>query len=232
MQAVILAGGKGRRLEPYTTVLPKPLMPIGTRPVMEILLGQLAQDGIDRVVIAVGHLSHLIQAYFGDGAGFGLKITYVREDKPLGTAGPLGSMLEILDDDFLVTNGDLLTDISFKDLFTTHQESGAAATIAVFPREQQIDFGVLEYGTDGRLKKYIEKPTYRFSVSKGINVFSRSRIEKFLCPNQYLDIPDLMQLLVKEKEDVLCIEEDCSWLDIGRVDDYEKAKEIFAGEVA
>lgn len=228
MQAVILAGGKGRRLEPYTTVLPKPLMPVGDKPILERLIRRLVASGVTEAVIAAGYLSHLIEAYFGDGTGFGLKISYVREERPLGTAGPLGSMFEFLQKDFLVTNGDLLTDLNFTKLFAFHRQVDAAATIAVYPAEQKIDFGVVEFEEDGRLVGYQEKPIYKFPVSMGINVLSRDRIRDLIHPDEYLDIPDLMRSLLSINEDVCCYQEDCQWLDIGRIDDYKLAQDLFA----
>jgi NDP-sugar pyrophosphorylase family protein len=129
MQAVILAGGKGRRLRPYTTVLPKPLMPLGDMPIIEVVLRQLAASGFDQVTVAVGYLAELLMAYCGDGSKFGLELRYSREEEPLGTAGPL-ALIDGLDDTFLVMNGDVLTSLDLRGLVQQHRASGAAATTA------------------------------------------------------------------------------------------------------
>jgi NDP-sugar pyrophosphorylase family protein len=227
MQAVILAGGKGTRLRPYTTVLPKPLMPLGDRPILEIILRQLHQAGVRQVILAVGHLGQLFQAFFQDGQRLGLQISYVFEDRPLGTAGPLGAMLGDLEDDFLVMNGDLLTTLSYRNLFDFHRTRGAAATIGLYRRDVKIDFGVFESGPDGRLLRYIEKPTYHFDVSMGVNILNRRAIEPHVASGSHLDLPDLMVRLVDGGAGVHCYQEPCEWLDIGRVDDYQRAVEIF-----
>ena len=228
MQAVILAGGKGRRLAPYTTVLPKPLMPVGDRPVLEILVDQLARSGVSEIIMAVGHLSHLIEAYFGNGDRHGVEISYSKEESALGTAGPLGELLPRLRDVFIVMNGDLLTTLNFVKLHDAHLANRADATIAIYERKQEIDFGVIEYDEQFRLTGYIEKPSYNFHVSMGINVLVRSVVEQFIAPSQYLDIPDLMKLLSQQGRRVFCYQESCEWLDIGRVDDYENAQRLFA----
>ena len=134
MKAIIMAGGKGTRLKPFTASFPKPLVPIGDMPVLELLLRQLKQSGIDEVILAVNHLHHLIRAFCGDGSSFGLKIDYVLEDKPLGTAGPMAAVLNELSYDFIVTNGDLLTNFSIPEMVRRHEETKAAASIAVFDR--------------------------------------------------------------------------------------------------
>jgi len=145
MQAVILAGGKGRRLRPYTTVLPKPLMPLGDMPIIEVVLRQLAVSGFDQVTIAVGYLAELLMAYCGDGSKFGLELRYSREEEPLGTAGPLALIDDLRHGDtFLVMNGDVLTSLDLRGLVQQHQASGAAATIATHQRQQQINYGIIE----------------------------------------------------------------------------------------
>ena len=227
MQAVILAGGKGRRLEPFTTILPKPLMPLKDKPIMEIVIRQLSNSGVTEIIVAVGYLSHLIEAYFQNGERFGIPISYSREESPLGTAGPIGTIINRLQDDFLVLNGDLLTTINFQKLFSAHVEKQAAATIAMFPREQQIDFGVLEHDVDGYLTRYTEKPSYYFDVSMGINILNKSEVVDLLEPNSYMDIPDLMVELKNRNRRVYCHKQDCIWLDIGRMDDYKQAQELF-----
>jgi len=168
MQTLILAGGKGARLQPYTNVLPKPLMPLGEHPILDIILRQIKQSGTTEVILAVGYLGHLLQAFFGDGSQYGLQITYSIEQEPLGTAGPIGLVLDRLDDDFLVMNGDLLTTLNYRHFFDFHIKMNAAATIGIYSREVKIDFGVIQSDENVFLVDYIEKPAYLFDVSMGI----------------------------------------------------------------
>ena len=227
MQALILAGGKGTRLRPYTTVLPKPLMPIGDYPILEIILRQLKVAGISEIILAVGYMSHLFQALFQDGDRYGLKISYSFENEPLGTAGPIALALDRLGDDFVVMNGDLLTTMNYAALIEFHKSRRAAATIGIFRREVKIDFGVIETDSEGRLTRYIEKPLHTFDVSMGINVLSKAAVRPHLLDGNYLDIPDLMMRLVADGNPVHCYREPSYWLDIGRVDDYQTAVEVF-----
>ena len=227
MQALILAGGKGTRLRPYTTVLPKPLMPVGDLPILEIVARQLKHFGIDEIILAVAYMHHLFEALFQDGSRLGVNISYSFEDSPLGTAGPIALALDRLQDDFLVMNGDLLTSLNYGRIFQHHRKSGAAATIGIFRRKVPIDFGVIE--TDGKnyLADYIEKPTHEYTVSMGVNIFNKNAVSQFLEPGLRVDIPDLMLQMKNADLPVHCYEEDCTWLDIGRVDDYQRAAEVF-----
>jgi len=227
MKAVILAGGKGTRLKPYTTVIPKPLMPIGNYPILEVILHQLKQYGADEIILAVGHMAQLFQAFFNNGENYGIKIGYSFETQPLGTAGPLAQLIDRLDDDFLVMNGDLLTTLNYRRLYEYHRDHHAAATIGLYEREVKIDFGVVNVDSDHRLTEYIEKPTYKFNVSMGINVINPEIVRPYLVPGKYLDLPDLMMKLHEDGQTVLTYNEPCYWLDIGRVDDYQMANEIF-----
>jgi NDP-mannose synthase len=227
MQALILAGGRGTRLQPYTTVLPKPLMPVGNTPILEIILRQLAHAGVTDAILAVGYLSHLFQAFFQDGSRFGLRLQYSLEEEPLGTAGPIALVMDRLAPDFLVMNGDLLTTLSYRAMFEHHRKHASAATVGVFRREMKVDFGVIEHDADGRLQRYIEKPTYQFDVSMGVYVMRKDRIAPFIRAGTYLDLPDLMLTLVKNDQPVNCYEHSGSWLDIGRVDDYQVATDVF-----
>ncbi len=224
MQAIILAGGKGTRLKPFTSNFPKPLVPIGDKPILEIVLKQLKHFGFTDITIAVNHLAELIMAFFGDGSKLGLKIKYSIEDTPLGTAGPL-SIIDDLDDNFLVMNGDLLTTLNFKELFDYHLNNNAIATITTYKKELKIDLGVLEI-QNNNLVDYIEKPVYSFNVSTGIYIFNK-KIIKELPFNVKYDLPDLIKKLLANKKSVNCFSKDFFWLDIGRVDDYENALEIF-----
>jgi NDP-mannose synthase len=225
MKAVILAGGKGTRLAPYTKVLPKPLMPIGDMPILEILLRQIHQAGINEVVLAVGHLAELLRAFFQDGSRLGLSLKYSYEDQPLGTAGPL-SLIEGLDDIFLVSNGDVLTTLNMKSLIDFHCHSGAIATIASHNRSVKVDLGVIQADTNGMILHYIEKPTYDFYVSMGIYVFS-PRVMAYINHKEYLDLPDLVLRLVDAGEKVMTYPFDGYWMDLGRLCDYEQAVNDF-----
>jgi len=225
MRAVILAGGKGTRLAPYTTVLPKPLMPIGEMPILEIVMRQLAHYGIQHITLAVGYLAELLMAYCGDGSKFGVKLDYSREEKPLGTAGPI-SLIQNLNETFLVMNGDLLSTVDYGAMWEYHKERGAIATLASYRREVKIDLGVIE-SEDGWVKDYIEKPTYHYAVSTGIYIFEPDVLE-FMEYDQRLDLPGLVLCLMRANKKVNIYNFDGYWLDIGRHDDYESAIEEFS----
>ncbi len=221
MKAIILAGGKGRRLAPYTTVFPKPLMPVGDMPILEVILHQLKSSGCDEVTLAVGHLAELLRAYFNNGSKLGIRINYSVESKPLGTAGPL-ALVKGLDEPFLVMNGDILTDLRYADLYSFHMKQQAVATIATYQRTVNIDFGVIETNGSNLLADYIEKPSFKYRVSMGIYVFS-PQVLQFIKPDTYFDFPDLVRVLIKNGEKVASYPFDGYWLDIGRNDDYERA---------
>jgi NDP-sugar pyrophosphorylase family protein len=225
MKAVVLAGGKGARLAPYTRILPKPLMPIGDMPILEVLLRQMKRAGVEDVVLTVGHLANLLRTFFLDGAQLGLCISYSYEEYPLGTAGPL-SLVPGLDETFLVTNGDVLTTLDLKDLLRFHHEQGGIATIAVHKRQVKIDLGVVQWNGDHSLKGYIEKPVYDYTVSMGIYVFE-PRVMEYIPHNQYLDFPDLVLKMIAAGERVCGYAFDGYWMDLGRPDDYAQAAEDF-----
>jgi NDP-sugar pyrophosphorylase family protein len=225
VRVVILAGGKGTRLKPYTKVVPKPLMPIGDMPILEVVLRQLKSFGFEKITLSVSHLADLIRAFFADGSQLGLDITYCVEDKPLGTAGSL-SIVNDLTDSFLVMNGDLLTTLDYARMVQKHLDCKPVATIGVFPRVVQIDFGVLEIAPTNELLDYKEKPTFEYVVSMGVNVFNKSVLE-FIPQDQYLDMPTLIMNLKNAGKSVLAYNSDCEWLDIGRADDYEMAIRAF-----
>ena len=225
VRVVILAGGKGTRLEPYTTILPKPLMPIGDMPILEVMIRQLRYFGFTKITVAVGHLGGLIEAFFGDGEKFGVKIDYSQEDEPLGTAGPL-TLINGLDDTFLLMNGDLLTDLDYRKMIKFHKESGAIATLGLYRKEVKIDLGVIESNEKGFVEKYIEKPIMKYEVSMGIYVFE-PQVREYIPKGKRLDLPDLIKLLIKEKKNVISYRFDGYWLDIGRIEDYEEAVKLF-----
>jgi NDP-sugar pyrophosphorylase family protein len=225
MKAIVLAGGKGTRLAPYTTVFPKPLMPIGERPILDIVLRQLAAAGFGEVTLAVGHLAELIMAYCGDGSRFGVELTYSRETSPLGTAGPI-SLVPIPDDTFLVMNGDLLTTINFREMLQFHRARGHIATVATFPREVIIDLGVIESDEDDRVINYLEKPRFQYAVSTGVYLFEPAILDS-IPRGERLDLPDLVLGLIARGLSVGRYAASGYWLDIGRHDDYAAAVEVF-----
>lgn len=225
MKAVILAGGRGERLRPYTTVLPKPLMPVGERPILEYLVRRLVKQGFDEITISVGYLASLIEAYFGDGAKFGAKIRYLREDKPLGTVGPI-RQLEHGGVSWLAMNGDILSDIDYGAFQKYHQNYGADLTIASFKRTAKIDFGVLKIDAKGFLTDYIEKPEQEYFVSMGIYYCSPAALE-YIPSNSHFDLPTLATTLIREDRKVACYHHTGTWLDIGRPDDYELAQQDY-----
>ena len=226
MKAVILAGGRGTRLAPYTKILPKPLMPIGDMPILEILLRQIKRSGINEVILTVGHLSELMRAFFQEGDRLGIQIKYSYEDNPLGTAGPLSLVKDSLTSTFLITNGDILTDLDFNALIEYHKLSGAAATIAMHTRQVKIDLGVLEFNGKYELTGYIEKPTYHFNVSMGIYVFEPSVLE-YIPNGEHLDFPDLVLKLIERGECVVGYPFGGYWQDLGSPGDYEQAVQDF-----
>lgn len=225
MNAIVLAGGKGTRLAPYTTVLPKPLMPIGDIPILDIVLRQLASSGFTNITLAVGHLAELLMAYCGDGSKYNLSLTYSREETPLGTAGPI-TLVPNLNETFLMMNGDLLTNINYREVWNYHKQRNALATIATYKRDVKIDLGVIEIDDNNWATNYIEKPTYHYAVSMGIYIFEPA-IMQYIPNNQRFDLPDLILRLFDEGEQVNCYRFDGYWLDIGRHDDYEAAIQEF-----
>lgn len=227
MRAVILAGGRGTRLEPYTTVFPKPLIPIGHRPIIDIIIRQLARRGFTTITLSVGYLAELIQAYFQNinGGLDALCINYVKEKAPLGTAGSLRS-ISGLDRTFLVMNGDILTTLDYKKLVEYHNAHNALLTISMHKKKVKIDLGVLETDSAGNLTGYLEKPEKEYAVSMGIYVYN-PRVLNYIEPNTYLDFPDLVLRLLASGEKVIGFPSDDYWLDIGRHEDYVRAQEEF-----
>ena len=235
MKAVVLAGGKGARLAPYTNILPKPLMPIGDIPILEVLIRQMKRYGIEEIILTVGHLSELLRTFFQEGSRFGVRISYSYEEEPLGTAGPL-AMVDGLNDTFLVTNGDVLTTLNLDDLIDFHRQQDAAATIAMYNRSVRIDLGVIECNGNYEIENYVEKPTLEYTVSMGIYVFE-PKVLGYIPRGAYLDFPDLVLKLIESGEKVVGFPFDGYWQDLGRQDDYEQAtsdfeemKEEFLGE--
>ncbi len=223
MKAVILAGGKGTRLRPFTYIIPKPLMPIGELPIIEIILKQLKNNGFNNIIISTGYKENLIRMFLdGVDAKYKLNIEYSYETKPLGTVGPLSLIRDKLNETFLLMNGDTLSTINYNELMNYHKKSGNIATISLHKRDIYIDFGIVKLnGVD--IIDYIEKPTNTYFVSMGVYVFE-PEVLKYV-PDEKLDFPDLVKILIKNKEKVGGYIFEDYWLDIGRSDDYIKANE-------
>jgi NDP-mannose synthase len=225
MTAIILAGGKGTRLKPFTMTIPKPLLPLGDVPVLEIVIKQLAAAGFKRIVLCLGHMAPLFSAMIGDGSKWGVRIDTVLEEEPLGTAGAL-RLIDNPGENFLVMNGDLLTTIDFATLAEFHRANKSLATIAVNKRNVFIDYGVVVSDKTDRLTKYREKPTIHYAVSMGIYMLSKKALR--LIPQKgRFDMPQLMSAVKQKHNGVFCYKTDCYWQDIGRFDDYQTASEDF-----
>jgi NDP-sugar pyrophosphorylase family protein len=223
---VILAGGKGTRLAPYTSVLPKPLMPIGERAILEVVVEQLADSGFRSVTLCVGYLSHLIQAVLSNGSGRRVSMSYVHEKDPLGTAGPL-RLVDGIEGTFLAMNGDVLTTLPYSDLVQQHRASGNVLTIATHRRTTRVDYGVLhlngrQHQDVSRVTAYEEKPEFSWTVSMGIYVMEPEALE-YIPPGRYFDFPDLVQALLQADRPIGAYVYDGFWLDIGRHEDYQHA---------
>jgi len=225
MHAIILAGGQGTRLRPYTTMLPKPLMPVGKYPILEIIVRQLRKAGVTRITLAVGYLAELVEAYFGDGSKWEVEITYSREESPLGTAGPI-ALVKDLGSDFIVMNGDILSDLDYSALMNFHVSNKAMATIAMCNKDVKINLGVLKLGENNKIDDYIEKPEYSYQVSMGIYAFNSS-ITNYIAKGQPLDFPKLIKCIIKNNERVRGFIFNGYWRDIGTPEDYQLALDEF-----
>jgi NDP-sugar pyrophosphorylase family protein len=228
MKALILAGGRGTRLAPYTTILPKPLIPIGHKPILEIIMRQLIFYGFKDIHLAVGYLAEIIQAYFQNNTFLterNVRLIYSREDRPLGTAGAIYT-LKGISQPFLVMNGDVLTNMNFSKLFDFHKKNNAVLTIATHKKEIEVNLGVIKINREGNIVDYLEKPRHQYLVSMGIYVYS-PRVLEYIEPEKYLDFPDIVLRLIKNKEKVLAYLSEDFWLDIGRPEDYTRAVEEF-----
>jgi NDP-sugar pyrophosphorylase family protein len=220
-RAIILAGGLGTRLRPYTVSLPKPLMPIVDHPILEIIIRQLVRAGFEHVTLTVNYQAEIFRAYFGDGSKWQIRIDYSLETQPLSTMGPL-RLIPDLPDDFLVMNGDVLTDLDFAPFLSEHIERRRLFTISAAAREQRIDYGVLHVGQDGLLSAFEEKPTTAYLVSMGIYALNR-RVLDWIPPDRSFGFDELLIELLAKGQPVFVRPHNGYWLDIGRPDDYEKA---------
>jgi NDP-sugar pyrophosphorylase family protein len=226
-RAVILAGGRGTRLKPFTIALPKPLVPLGDRPILEIIVRQLVSHGFEHLTFAVNHQADIIRAYFGAGEKYHARIDYSLERQPLSTMGPL-HLIRDLPDNFLVMNGDVLTDIDYSKFFEQHLAENALMTVSAISREYLVDYGVLKIDAAGNLAAFEEKPRNRVLVSMGIYVLNRAILE-FIPADVPYGFDNLVLDLLKTKRPVKVIPYDGYWLDIGRPEDYERATLDFAG---
>jgi len=224
-RAIILAGGKGTRLRPYTVVLPKPLMPIGEYPILEVIVRQLVQHGFDHITMAVNHQAEIIRAFFQDGAKWGVKIDYSLEDKPLSTMAPL-RLIRALPENFLVMNGDILSDLNYSELFEDHVRINNIFTISAYMRQQKVDYGVLEMDASNHLTGFREKPSTEYLVSMGVYMASR-RIMDFIPEGKSYGFDNLMLDLLAAGKAATVRKFNGYWLDIGRPDDYIQAIEEF-----
>jgi len=222
MKVVILSGGKGTRLAPYTTSFPKSLVPVGDKPILELVIRQLVSHGFKDVILAVGHLSELMRAYFNKEDKFGAKISFSQEKKPLGTVGPLHLIRNKLKDTFILMNSDDFTDINYKKLVEFHKENKGIATIAIARRLVNVDLGVVKLDKEDYISDWQEKPKIDYLVSMGIYVFE-PEVLKYIKPNKKFDLPDLIKQLIKTGKKVKGYIHDGYWLDIGRPEDYANA---------
>ena len=222
---VILAGGKGTRLKPYTISLPKPLVPLGEKPVLELLIEQLKKYGFSRITIAINHMADIIKAFFGDGTKWGIDIDYTLENKPLSTMGPL-TLIEDLPENFLVMNGDVLTDLNYIDFYNYHVNNKALFTIGSYRRSELIDYGVIHSNKDNCLTQLEEKPEFDFLVSMGVYMVNKKILE-YIPKDTFFGFDHLMYKLLENKKPIKVYEYDGFWLDIGRPSDYEIAIEKF-----
>jgi NDP-mannose synthase len=220
MQAVIIAGGKGTRLRPYTNILPKPLLPIGLRSILEINIRQLKSAGINDIIIAVGYLGHLIESIIGNGKDLEVSISYIYENEPLGTSGALGLMLDGLEEEMFVMNGDVLHNIDFNIMNNVFKSQNADIAITVFKKEHHINLGVLEI-KDDQIMDYIEKPTNTYYVSAGIYKLKKQIIKDFVPKNRYMDFPSLINIVKKSNSLIVPFYHEGLWIDLGTESEYQ-----------
>lgn len=225
MEAVIITGGKGLRMRPFTKILPKGLLPVGDQPILQIIVQQLKNSGFDIIHMACGYLAPLIQAYFQDGKKLGVDIDYFVEKQPLGTIGPIKNIPFRTDESVLVMNCDILTSLNFRDMMDFHRTGTSLLTIASQKKSVQMELGVLQ--TEGlRVNQFVEKPIQSAYVSMGIYVINPA-IVQFIPDDTYYDMPDLIVQLLNSHQEIRHFENESFWLDIGRPDDFAKAKDMF-----
>lgn len=225
MHAVILAGGRGQRLAPYTINFPKPLVPVDDMPILEIVFRQLVAAGCKSATLAVGHLAELIISFFGKGENLGIELKYAREDSPLGTVGPL-ALMDDLPESFLVMNGDVLTTLNYREFFERHVAEGNEVTVACHRKTTKIDLGVIDFDERFYVTGYREKPSLPYDVSMGVYAFNRS-VLNLIPRGEYLDFPNLIHKMIAARRLTKVFMSDAIWLDIGRIEDYANATAVF-----
>lgn len=224
--AVVLAGGVGTRLRPYTTVLPKPLMPIGEYPILEVIIRQLVKAGVERIILAVNHQAEIIRSYFNSGDKWNVKIEYSLEKEALGTMGPLKLLEDRLPEKFLVLNGDVLTDLDFKRFYDAHCANDTLFTVASYKRTVRSEFGVLKVNDSNLLVGFEEKPVNEYLVSMGVYMVSKASLD-YIEAGTLFGFDDLMHTMIAGGKPVGSYCHDGLWLDIGRPDDYMQAIDLF-----
>ncbi len=225
---VILAGGRGSRLKPYTSVLPKPLIPVCDVPILEILVHQLRSQGFRRLILAVNHHEGLLRSYFGDGSAFGVDVSYSKERRALGTIGPLHLVADRLPEHFLVMNGDLLTDMSFRTCLDRHVLSRRSLTVGTSFRVVRIGDGVIETNDASEITGFREKPTMRFRISNGVYAMSRSVLD-YVRTDRPFGMDELVLAMLRDGAPVGTQHHEGEWYDIGCAADLERANVAFAG---
>ncbi|MBN1572785.1 MAG: nucleotidyltransferase family protein [Deltaproteobacteria bacterium] len=221
LSALVMAGGFGKRLHPLTEKVPKPMLPVGDRPILELIIEQLKNSGIHRVNLAVYYKGDMIEEHFGSGEDFGVEIDYIKEEEPLGTAGALG-FLDSTDEPVLIINGDILTKIDFRSMLRFHKEQRSELTVAVSKYDYRVPYGVLE--CDGpKIKQILEKPLYSFFVNAGIYLL-QSSVVQYIPRGKHFDMTDLIEILIQKKHTVVSFPIVEYWLDIGQPDDYKRAQ--------
>jgi NDP-sugar pyrophosphorylase family protein len=220
-RAIILAGGKGTRLKPYTVTLPKPLVPLGDKPILELIITQLKKCGFTHITLTVNHMAEIIKAFFGDGSKWGIKIDYTFETKALSTMGPL-TLVYDLPDNFLIMNGDVLTDLDYGMFYESHIDSNSIFTIGSYRRSEMIDYGLLHQNENNELIKFEEKPKYNFLVSMGVYMANKE-ILNYIPNDTFFGFDHLMYKLIEVNRLPKIHEFNGYWLDIGRPSDYEIA---------
>ena len=223
-----MAGGKGTRLHPYTFVLPKPMMPVGGQPVVEILLKWLRRSGVEKAYITTGYLGHIIRALCGDGSQWDMDISYSVEPEPLGTIGALLLIKEQLTDTFVVLNGDLLTDLDIRKFVQFHQKHGADLTVAVTNKDVSIDFGVITHSKN-RIIEFQEKPKLSYEVSMGVYCME-PRVLDMIPKNVPFGFDNLVAQMLATDSVVSVYRHEGLWMDIGRAEDFLKAQQSFMTE--
>jgi len=226
MKAIILAGGKGRRLHPFTTTIPKPLFPVGNKSILQIIIEQLRGSGITDITISIGYLGELIEAFLGNGKKYGVSIKYCREDEPLGTAGPI-ALIEDLNTDFLLMNGDVLTTMDFKGFIEYHRSHSKIATICCYRKKVQSTLGIVKVNNNNIVTDYLEKPVTHHLVSAGIYCF-KSTVQSHIEKGERIDLPELIMRLRGKGHDVISYYLTGHWFDIGTREDLEEAVEFWA----